>query len=91
VQQLQGKTAVFSGGAEGIRLNLAKTLGAQGMDIVLADIEAPQRVVAEKALQSGEYSPFGSGAGVGKIAYSPVLSKPAAAQASGARIIFKTE
>ena len=51
MQQLKGKTAVISGGAEGIGLNLAKTLGAQGMNIVLADIEAPQLAVAEQALQ----------------------------------------
>ena len=46
-----GKTAVISGGADGIGLSLAKTLGGEGMNIVLADIEGPQLVAAEQALQ----------------------------------------
>lgn len=40
MQSLSGKTAVISGGAEGIGLALAKGLGALGMNIVLGDIEA---------------------------------------------------
>lgn len=40
MDKFAGKTAVISGGAAGIGLNLAKTLGTQGMNIVLADIEA---------------------------------------------------
>jgi NAD(P)-dependent dehydrogenase (short-subunit alcohol dehydrogenase family) len=50
MQALKGKTAVISGGADGIGLALARTLGAQGMNIVLADIEGPQLTTAEKAL-----------------------------------------
>jgi NAD(P)-dependent dehydrogenase (short-subunit alcohol dehydrogenase family) len=46
-----GKTAVISGGADGIGLSLARTFGGEGMNIVLADIEGPQLVAAEKALQ----------------------------------------
>ena len=34
-----GKTAVISGGAEGIGLSIAKALAAQKMNIVLADID----------------------------------------------------
>jgi len=51
MQNLGGKTAVISGGADGIGLNLAMTLGAEGMNIVLADIEAAPLADAEKALQ----------------------------------------
>ena len=47
---LSGKTAVISGGADGIGFSLAKTLGAKGMNIVLADIEAPQLAKAHDAL-----------------------------------------
>lgn len=46
-----GKTAVISGGADGIGLNLGKTLGAEGMNIVLADIEGPQLVKAGQELK----------------------------------------
>ncbi|PLW66942.1 SDR family NAD(P)-dependent oxidoreductase [Pseudohalioglobus lutimaris] len=51
MQEFDGKTAVISGGAEGIGLNLARTLGAAGMNIVLADIEAAPLAAAEKVLQ----------------------------------------
>ncbi|MEO0436126.1 MAG: SDR family NAD(P)-dependent oxidoreductase [Pseudomonadota bacterium] len=44
------KTAVISGGAEGLGFNLAKTLGQQGMNIVIADIEKPQLAKASQAL-----------------------------------------
>lgn len=39
MKEFAGKTAVISGGAEGIGLALAKSLGAQKMNIVLADID----------------------------------------------------
>lgn len=48
--QLKGKTAVISGGAEGIGLALARALGGLGMNIVLADIEAPALAKAEASL-----------------------------------------
>lgn len=37
-----GKTAVISGGAEGIGFSIAQAMGAQGMNIVLADIDTEQ-------------------------------------------------
>jgi NAD(P)-dependent dehydrogenase (short-subunit alcohol dehydrogenase family) len=40
VQEFQGRVAVVTGGASGIGLALARTLGAQGMKLVLADVEA---------------------------------------------------
>ncbi|TDG11364.1 SDR family NAD(P)-dependent oxidoreductase [Seongchinamella unica] len=48
---LEGKTAVISGGAGGIGFNLGMTLGKAGMNIVLADIEEPQLASAESALR----------------------------------------
>jgi NAD(P)-dependent dehydrogenase (short-subunit alcohol dehydrogenase family) len=47
---LKGKTAVISGGADGIGFSLARALGAQGMNIVLADIEAKQLETARRTL-----------------------------------------
>lgn len=49
---LSGKTAVISGGAYGIGYSLAKTLGERGMNVVLADIEAPQLEQAREALEA---------------------------------------
>lgn len=52
MKELSGKTAVISGGAGGIGLNLAKALGAVGMNIVIGDIEAAQLALAEQELQA---------------------------------------
>ena len=38
MSQFTGKTAVISGGAEGIGLSIAKALAEQNMNIVLTDI-----------------------------------------------------
>lgn len=38
----KGKTAVISGGAEGIGFSIAQAMAAQGMNIVLGDIDATQ-------------------------------------------------
>ncbi|HDZ10240.1 SDR family NAD(P)-dependent oxidoreductase [Pseudohongiella sp.] len=40
--EFQGKTAVISGGAEGIGFSIARAMGAQGMNIVLGDIDPVQ-------------------------------------------------
>ena len=37
--ELNGKTAIISGGAGGIGLALAQELGQQGMNIVIGDID----------------------------------------------------
>ena len=39
MSQFAGKTAIISGGAEGIGLSIAKALGEQKMNIVLGDID----------------------------------------------------
>lgn len=46
----QGKTAVISGGAEGIGFSIANALGEQGMNLVLADINPDKLQEAERAL-----------------------------------------
>lgn len=51
MSELQGKTAVISGGAEGIGLSIAKAVGKRGMNIVIGDIDADQMAEAEKTLK----------------------------------------
>lgn len=46
----KGKTAVISGGAEGIGFAIAEAMGQQGMNIVLGDIDQTQLAKAETAL-----------------------------------------
>ena len=47
---LNGKTAVISGGAEGIGFAIAKAMGLQGMNIVLGDIDTEQLAKAQQKL-----------------------------------------
>ena len=50
MSQFSNKTAVISGGAEGIGLSIATAMGQQGMNIVLGDIDAAQLATAEAKL-----------------------------------------
>ena len=50
MSEFAGKTAVISGGAEGIGFGIARALGQQGMNIVLGDIDAQQLQQAEQTL-----------------------------------------
>ena len=57
MSQFAGKTAIISGGAEGIGLSIAKALGEQKMNIVLADID-------QKNLEKASLELRGSGVSV---------------------------
>ena len=57
MSQFAGKTAIISGGAEGIGLSIAKALGEQKMNIVLADID-------QKNLEKASLELRGSGISV---------------------------
>jgi NAD(P)-dependent dehydrogenase (short-subunit alcohol dehydrogenase family) len=48
--QFTGKTVIISGGAGGIGLALAKEFGANGMNVVIADIDQVQLKAAEESL-----------------------------------------
>ena len=50
MNEFAGKTAVISGGAEGIGFGIARVLGQHGMNIVLGDIDAQQLQQAEQTL-----------------------------------------
>ena len=52
MSQFTGKTAVISGGAEGIGLSIAKALGEQKMNIVLADIDEKNLLKSAAELES---------------------------------------
>ena len=52
MSQFAGKTAVISGGAEGIGFSVARAMGKQGMNVVLGDIDAQQLEIAQEKLQS---------------------------------------
>ncbi|MDB3914880.1 SDR family NAD(P)-dependent oxidoreductase [Gammaproteobacteria bacterium] len=50
--KFEGRTAVISGGAEGIGLSIAKALGEQKMNIVLADIDEKNLLKSTTKLES---------------------------------------
>ena len=50
--KFEGRTAVISGGAEGIGLSIAKALGEQKMNIVLADIDEKNLLKSAAELES---------------------------------------
>jgi len=52
MSQFAGKTAVISGGAEGIGYSVALAMGKQGMNVVLGDIDAKQLQIAQTKLQN---------------------------------------
>jgi len=56
MSQFSGKTAVISGGAQGIGLSVAKALGEQNMNIVLADIDQENLQKAASELQAAGVS-----------------------------------
>lgn len=52
MQDLKGKTAVITGGASGIGLAMAEAMGREGMNVMLADIEASALHAAVENLRS---------------------------------------
>jgi NAD(P)-dependent dehydrogenase (short-subunit alcohol dehydrogenase family) len=53
VQELEGRVAVVTGGASGIGLALARRFAAEGMRVVIGDIEVPALEIAIKELRDG--------------------------------------
>lgn len=52
MSQFAGKTAIISGGAEGIGFSVAQAVGKQGMNVVLGDIDADQLSKAKATLEA---------------------------------------
>ena len=65
MNQFQNKTAVITGGAEGIGLSIAQALGKQGMNIVLADIDEQNVLEAARQLDESGVPALGVALDVG--------------------------
>lgn len=79
--ELEGKTAVISGGADGIGFSLARALGARGMNVVLADIEPAPLAMATDRLE-------GAGVAVLPVAMDVALREDWARTAAAAQERF---
>ncbi|MGB0495630.1 MAG: SDR family NAD(P)-dependent oxidoreductase [Kangiellaceae bacterium] len=55
MKELAGKTAIISGGAEGIGFAIAKELGGHGMNLVIADINKEQLEESEQKLANAGF------------------------------------
>ena len=80
MSQFAGKTAVISGGAEGIGLSIAKALGEQKMNIVLADIDQENLQKARLELQSAGISVLAVALDVADEAQWQTVAEQAAAR-----------
>ncbi len=78
MEKLSGKVAVVTGAASGIGLALAKRLGAEGMKLVLADVEPAALAGAQQAL---------AGAGIECIAVPTDVSRADAVAALAERTL----
>jgi len=52
MSDFKGKTVIVSGGAEGIGFSIAQAMGAQGMNVVIGDIDAEQLETAKARLEA---------------------------------------
>lgn len=66
METLKGKVAVVTGGASGIGFSLAGRLGAEGMKLVIADIEPAALEQAAAALRERGYEAIGVRTDVGR-------------------------
>ncbi len=67
MDELRGKTAFITGGASGIGLATAHLLGAEGMNLVVADVEEAALATAEVALGAAGYPVLGVRCDVRKV------------------------
>jgi NAD(P)-dependent dehydrogenase (short-subunit alcohol dehydrogenase family) len=80
MNQFAGKTAVISGGAEGIGLSIATALGEAGMNIVLADIDTENLEKACETLDQAGVAVLGVTLDVAQEAQWQEVAKQAVAR-----------
>ena len=80
MKDLAGKTAVITGGASGIGLCMARAFGAEGMRLVLADVEEPALDRAVGELSQAGHEAIGVRCDVAKYDQVEALAQAAVAR-----------
>ncbi len=85
---LRGQTAFITGGASGIGLATAFRLGAEGMNLVIADIEEGALGTAEADLANAGYPVLGMRCDVREIADLEAAAKATVNRFGGIHVVF---
>jgi NAD(P)-dependent dehydrogenase (short-subunit alcohol dehydrogenase family) len=77
MREFAGRVAVITGGASGIGLSLARLLGAEGMKLVIADVDRDALGAARTSLESAGYPVLAHQTDVSKAEQVEALAKAA--------------
>jgi 3-oxoacyl-[acyl-carrier protein] reductase len=81
--QFKGKTAVITGAGEGIGLEIARQLAAQGANVLLNDLDAAKAAAAAEKIAAAGGGCLGVGGDVGQVSVVRDLVAQAVAQFGG--------
>lgn len=88
MEELRGRTAFITGGASGIGLATAHRLGAEGMNLVIADIEESALGTAEADLAKAGYPVLGIRCDVREVADLEAAAKATIERFGGVHVVF---
>ena len=88
MKEFRGKVAVVTGGASGIGWGIAERCAAEGMKVVIADIEGPALERAEKTLKDGGAEVLAVRTDVSKIAEVEALAQKTVDTFGGVHLLF---
>jgi NAD(P)-dependent dehydrogenase (short-subunit alcohol dehydrogenase family) len=88
MKEFKGKVAVITGGASGIGWGLAERCAAEGMKVVIADIEDPALLKAEKTLNNGGTDVLAVRTDVSKLSDIENLAQKTLDKFGGVHLLF---
>jgi NAD(P)-dependent dehydrogenase (short-subunit alcohol dehydrogenase family) len=88
MDELRGRTAFITGGASGIGLATAHRLGAEGMNLVIADVEESALATAEVDLTNAGYAVLGVRCDVREVAGLEAAARSTIDRFGGVHVVF---
>src|SRR5262245_51243665 len=88
MREFEGKVAVVTGAASGMGRAYAERCAAEGMKVVLADIEAEELDLAVRELRQQERDVIGVVTNVIELASVEALAEKALSQFGGVHLVF---